>query len=524
MLIKAEKLQSQATQIQQRERKLNAKRGEILDRNGVVLATSESVYNIWVIHNQIEDQEGVIAMLTKELAMSKETVKERVKKVSSIEKIKSNVKKEVGEKILSYGFKGVICDPGYKRIYPYGNLASKVLGFAGGDNQGILGLEAKYEEYLAGSDGIIYTTTDARGREVVDEPKLWEEPTAGETLMTTLDVTMQSYAMQAAEKTYVQKEADGVEILVMNPKNGEIYAMVDYPEYDLNQPFCMENTNFSDVNQMWRNWCVSDTYEPGSIFKIVTASIALENNLVSLEESFYCPGYTVVEDRKIHCHKTSGHGSETFTTGIYNSCNPVFINVGLRIGPSLFYDSMQSYGLLDKTGIDLPGEAKTIMHKPDKIGEVELATVSFGQSFQISPIMLATTISSIINGGTKITPHVGMGIVGKENFTYPAGERVIGEETSQTMRSLLQGVVEEGGGSKAYLEGYEIGGKTATSQTFPRSDHKYISAFCGFYPAKNPKMLILVIIRNPKGLYYGGTIAAPVAREIMENLLPYLDK
>lgn len=534
---KSEYYSSLATDLQQRERRLPAARGEILDRNGIVLATNTSVYTISVIHNQIQDPEQVIEVLSRELNLSEDAVRKRVEKVSSIEKIKGNVDREVSERILAYGLSGVKVDEDYRRIYPYHELASKVLGFTGGDHQGILGLEAKYDEYLKGTDGTILTYTDARGIEVNGKEEQRIEPVAGDSLVTSLDYNIQTYCMQAAQKTYLQKEADGVEIIAMNPQNGEIIAMVDYPEYDLCSPFTLteQYSQYAGTeeeetyrNYMWRNWCVSDTYEPGSIFKIVTTSIALEEDLVSLDEGFYCPGYIVVEDRRIRCHKTNGHGSETFTTALYNSCNPVFIDLGMRIGAQRFYDYMGQFGLLEKTGVDLPGEAATIMHKPENIGPVELATISFGQSFQVSPIRLMTTVSGLLNGGNEVTPHVGVKMVNEKgettrSFSHESEETICSEETSETLRSLLQGVVEEGGGNKAYIEGFEIGGKTATSQTLPRSENKYISAFLGFAPADDPQILLMVIIRNPKGAYYGGTIAAPVAREIFENILPYLD-
>jgi stage V sporulation protein D (sporulation-specific penicillin-binding protein) len=526
-----------ATELQQRERDIKAARGKITDRNGVVLATNTSVCTISVIHNQITDAEAVIAMLSEELGISEETVRKRVEKVSSIERIKSNVDKETGDRILAYGYDGVKVDEDYKRVYPYDELASKVIGFTGSDNQGILGLEVKYDEYLSGTDGKILTYTDARGVEVENAPEDRIEPVAGNTLVTSLDYNIQMYCEQAAQKAYIQKEADGVDIIVMNPQNGEIYAMVDYPEYNLNDPFTLteayaEYTGTGEEstyqNLMWRNWCVSDSYEPGSIFKIITTSIALEEDLVQLDENFYCPGYITVEDRKIHCHKTAGHGSESFIEALQNSCNPVFINVGLRIGASRFYDYMSKFGMLKKTGIDLPGEAATIMHSKDAIGDVELATMSFGQSFQITPVQLAATVSGLINGGTRVTPHFGVAVVDEDGqeltrFSYDTTENIVSEETSETMRELLLSVVTDGGGSKAYIEGYEIAGKTATSQTLPRSEHKYISSFLGFAPADDPQVLVIVIIRNPTGVYYGGTIAAPVAKEIFENILPYLD-
>ncbi len=537
MIFCSEYYTKMATDLQQRERSVKAARGKILDRNGVVLASNASVCTISVIHNQIEDPEAVIAMLVEELGISEETARKRVEKVSSIERIKSNVDKKIGDRILAYGYAGVKVDEDYKRVYSYDTLASKVLGFTGADNQGIVGLEVEYDSYLCGTDGKILTYTDARGVEAENAPEERLEPVNGNSLVTSLDYNIQMYCEQAAQKAYIQKEADGVEIIVMNPQNGEIYAMVDYPEYNLNDPFTLidEYAEYAGTeeegeyqNAMWRNWCVSDTYEPGSIFKIVTTSIALEEDLVSLDEQFYCPGYIVVEDRKIRCHKTAGHGSETFVEGLQNSCNPVFIDVGLRIGAERYCDYMSQFGLLSKTNIDLPGEASTIMHSRDAIGPVELATMSFGQSFQISPIQLAATVSSLINGGTRITPHFGVSVVDEdgnevERFTYDTVEGICSDETSETLRELLLSVVSEGGGSKAYIEGYEIGGKTATSQTLPRSDNKYISSFIGFAPADDPQVLVLVIIRNPTGVYYGGTIAAPVAKEIFENILPYLD-
>ena len=537
MLFRGDYYSGLATDLQQRERKIKAARGKILDANGEVLASNKSVCTISVIYNQIKDPEAVISMLVKELGLPEEKVRKRVEKYSSIEKIKSNVDKETGNRILAYGYAGVKVDEDYKRDYPYDDLASKVLGFTGGDNQGIIGLEAVYDSYLQGTDGMILTTTDARGVEVNNIGEERVEPIAGNNLRISMDANIQMFAEQAAEKAYIQKEADSVSIIVMNPQNGELMAMVDYPEFNLNEPFVLTGEYEQYVgteeeqdylNQMWRNHCINDTYEPGSTFKIITASAALEEKVVSLEESFYCPGYIVVEDRRIRCHKTTGHGAESFVEGIENSCNPVFINSGLRIGADRFYDYFEQFGLLEKTHIDLPGEAATIMHKRENIGLVELATISFGQSFQITPIQLATTVSSIINGGTRITPHFGVQVEDTdgtvtESFTYDTREGVCSEETSETMRYLLEKVVSEGGGNKAYIEGYEIGGKTATSQTLPRSANRYISSFLGFAPADDPQVLVLVIIRNPSGVYYGGTIAAPVAKEIFENILPYLE-
>lgn len=535
MIFRGDYYSKLATDLQQRERQIKAARGKILDRNGVVLAGNKSVCTISVIHNQIEEPEKVIQMLCKELGISEEKVRKRVEKRSSIERIKSNVDKETGNRILAYGFAGVKVDEDYKREYPFDELGSKVLGFTGGDNQGIIGLETVYDKELQGTDGTILTTTDARGVEVDNIGEERVEPIAGNNLRLTMDANIQKFAEQAAQKAFIQKEADSVSILVMNPQNGEMLAMVDYPEFNLNEPFTLTET-YTDkgddkqdaLNQMWRNHCINDTYEPGSTFKIITASAALEEHVVSLEDRFHCPGYIVVEDRRIRCHKTTGHGAESFVEGIENSCNPVFINVGLRIGADRFYDYFEQFGLLQKTNIDLPGEAATIMHKREDIGLVELATVSFGQSFQITPIQLATTVSSIINGGNRVTPHFGMQVE-KEDGTcvkkmeYEPQTGICSPDTSEKMRFLLEKVVSEGGGNKAYIEGYTIGGKTATSQTLPRSANKYISSFLGFAPADDPQVLVLVIIRNPSGVYYGGTIAAPVAKEIFENILPYLE-
>ena len=535
MIFRGDYYSKLATDLQQRERQIKATRGKILDRNGVVLAGNKSVCTISVIHNQIEEPEKVIQMLCKELGISEEKVRKRVEKRSSIERIKSNVDKEIGNRILAYGFAGVKVDEDYKRDYPFDELGSKVLGFTGGDNQGIIGLETVYDKELQGTDGTILTTTDARGVEVDNIGEERVEPIAGNNLRLTMDANIQKFAEQAAQKAFIQKEADSVSILVMNPQNGEMLAMVDYPEFNLNEPFTLTET-YADkgddeqdaLNQMWRNHCINDTYEPGSTFKIITASAALEEHVVSLEDRFHCPGYIVVEDRRIRCHKTTGHGAESFVEGIENSCNPVFINVGLRIGADRFYDYFEQFGLLQKTNIDLPGEAATIMHKREDIGLVELATVSFGQSFQITPIQLATTVSSIINGGNRVTPHFGMQVEKADGtcvkkMEYEPQTGICSPDTSEKMRFLLEKVVSEGGGNKAYIEGYSIGGKTATSQTLPRSANKYISSFLGFAPADDPQVLVLVIIRNPSGVYYGGTIAAPVAKEIFENILPYLE-
>lgn len=521
MIFESSYYEGKAKEIQERERIISGIRGDILDRNGNVIAVNETAYNISVIHNQISDEEKVIEVLSGELGIDEEKVRKRVEKVSSIEKIKNNVSKEMGEKILSYNLDGVKVDESSIRYYPNNELFSKVIGFAGSDGQGVVGLETVYDKLLAGTPGKILTTCDGRGVEVEGFEEKRIAPGKGKNLITTLDVNIQKVCMEKAKEAYEANRADGVSIIAMNPKNGEIYAMVDYPEYDLNDPFEGE-----DLNSMWRNSCVSDTYEPGSTFKIITASIALEENLVTLDEKFYCPGYIVVEDRRIRCHKTAGHGSESFVEGIQNSCNPVFIDLGLRIGSDRYYDYFKKFGLLDKTGIDLPGEAGTIMHEKDKIGQVELATIAFGQSFQITPVQLMTTVSSLINGGTRIVPHIGM--AESENngktvkFEYENKEGICSEKTSETMRMLLESVVSEGSGKNAAVEGYKIGGKTATSQTFPRSDNIYIASFLGFYPADNPQIMYLVKINNPKDAYYGGTIAAPVAAELFKETIPYI--
>ena len=525
-----------AENLHERERDIKAARGNIYDRNGVVLAENKTVCTISVIHSQIEDPEKVIAVLTKELGMSEETVRKRVEKVSSIERIKTNVEKETGDAIRSYELAGVKIDEDYKRYYPYNELASKVIGFTGGDNQGIIGIEVKYDEYLEGINGKILTLTDARGVEIKNAGERRSEPVEGDDLYLSLDYNIQMYAAQAAVKVREEKQADSVSILVMNPQNGEILAMVNEPEFNLNEPFALNTeigTELSEeekqnaLNKMWRNQCINDTYEPGSTFKIITASAALEEGKVSLSDQFNCPGYKIVEDRRIRCHKVGGHGAEDFTHGIMNSCNPVFIEIGLRIGSDRFCDYFEQFGLLSRTNIDLPGEASTIMHKRENIGQVELATMSFGQSFQITPIQLATTVSSIINGGNRVTPHFGMETKNAEGdvthtFDYGQKEHIVSEETSTTMRYLLEKVVSEGSGKNAALEGFSIGGKTATSQTLPRSEKRYISSFLGFAPADDPQVLALIIINNPQGVYYGGTIAAPVCRDLFSNILPYL--
>lgn len=525
-----------AENLHERERDIKAARGNIYDRNGVVLAENKTVCTISVIHSQIEDPEKVIAVLTKELGMSEETVRKRVEKVSSIERIKMNVEKETGDAIRSYELAGVKIDEDYKRYYPYNELASKVIGFTGGDNQGIIGIEVKYDEYLEGINGKILTLTDARGVEIKNAGERRSEPVEGDDLYLSLDYNIQMYAAQAAVKVREEKQADSVSILVMNPQNGEILAMVNEPEFNLNEPFALNteiDTELSEeekqnaLNRMWRNQCINDTYEPGSTFKIITASAALEEGKVSLSDQFNCPGYKIVEDRRIRCHKVGGHGAEDFTHGIMNSCNPVFIEIGLRIGSDRFCDYFEQFGLLSRTNIDLPGEASTIMHKRENIGQVELATMSFGQSFQITPIQLATTVSSIINGGNRVTPHFGVETKNAEGevthtFVYGQKEHIVSEETSATMRYLLEKVVSEGSGKNAALEGFSIGGKTATSQTLPRSEKRYISSFLGFAPADDPQVLALIIINNPQGVYYGGTIAAPVCRDLFSNILPYL--
>ncbi|MCI9136598.1 MAG: peptidoglycan glycosyltransferase [Lachnospiraceae bacterium] len=549
-----------AEDLHERERDIKAARGKIIDATGTVLATNRTVCTISVIHSQIKDSEKVIEVLTKELGMEEETVRKRVEKVSSIERVKSNVDKEVGDRIRNYRLPGVKVDEDYKRYYPYGTLASKVLGFTGGDNQGIIGLEVIYEDYLKGSNGKILTLTDARGIEIENAGERRQEPVDGYNLHVSLDYNIQMYCEQAAKKAMEAKSADGVSVIVMNPQNGEIMAMVNVPEFDLNQPFTLQETEFQEeaedqgeteskedtesqerkskdslteaekqelLNQMWRNPCINDTYEPGSVFKIITTASAFEEGVVSLNDHFFCPGYKMVEDRRIHCHKRTGHGSEDFTQGIMNSCNPVFIELGLRLGVDNIYKYFEQFGLLKRTGIDLPGEAATIMHDKKNVGPVELATISFGQSFQITPIQLAATVSSFVNGGDRITPHFGVSIKDDqgeliETLQYEVEEGIISDETSKVLRSVLEKVVSEGSGKRAYIEGFSIGGKTATSQTLPRSANKYISSFLGFAPAENPQVLALAIINNPQGIYYGGTIAAPVVKEIFSNILPYL--
>lgn len=537
MIFDADYYQELAQDLHEREREIKAARGEIVDRNGVVLATNRTVCTISVIHSQVEEPEEVISVLSRELELDQAEVRKKVEKVSSMEKIKTNVDKETGDRIRGYDLAGVKVDEDYKRYYPYDELASRVLGFTGGDNQGIIGLEVKYEEYLKGVNGTILTVTDARGVELngVAEDRI--EPVPGETLRVSLDYNIQSYCQQAAEKVMEEKQAEAVSILLMNPQNGEIYAMVNVPEFNLNEPYelntgadeaALSDEDLQDeLNQMWRNRCINDTYEPGSVFKIITSSACLEEGVVSLDDTFFCPGYRIVEDRKIRCHKVGGHGQETFVQGIQNSCNPVFMDIGLRLGADRFYEYFEKFGLMKLTNIDLPGEAGTIMHKKEDIGTVELATMTFGQSFQVTPIQMAVTVSSIVNGGNRVTPHVGMEILDNngsivKEFDYEAEPGIVSEETSETMQMLLESVVSEGSGKNAYLEGYSIGGKTATSQTLPRSANKYISSFLGFAPADDPQILGMVIIHDPQGVYYGGTIAAPVLRSIYDNVLPYL--
>lgn len=537
MVFEAPYYQEQAEELHERERDIKAARGEILDVNGTVLATNRTVCTISVIHSQITDPERVIQELSRLLELDEGSVRKKVEKVSSMERIQTNVDKEIGDQIRSLGLDGVKVDEDYKRYYPYDELASKVLGFTGGDNQGIIGLEVMYEEYLKGINGKILTTTDARGIELSQVAEDRIEPVAGNTLQISLDYNIQTYAQQMAEKVMEEKQAEKVAILMMDPGNGEILAMVNVPEFNLNDPFTLNTEDggaaLSDeekqeaLNQMWRNGSINDTYEPGSTFKIITASACLEEGVVDLDDTFQCPGYRVVEDRKIRCHKVGGHGAETFVEGIRNSCNPVFIDIGLRLGTDRFFDYFQQFGLMDQTGVDLPGEAGTIMHKKENVGLVELATMSFGQSFQIAPIQLAATVSSLINGGERVTPHLGVRILDGEGkkvkeFSYGSGGRIVSEETSAQMRTLLEGVVAEGSGKNAYVEGYRIGGKTATSQTLPRSANKYISSFVGFAPADDPQILAMCVIYDPQGIYYGGTIAAPVIGDIFRNTFPYL--
>lgn len=526
-----------AKELHERERSIKAARGRIIDANGTVLADNKTVCTISVIHSQIEEPDRIVEVLSKELDLSEEYVRKRVEKYSSIERIKSNVDKEIGDAVRAYNLAGVKVDEDYKRYYPYDSLASKVLGFTGADNQGIIGIEVKYEEYLKGEEGTILTVTDARGVEIDEAGEERIEPVAGNDLYISLDINIQSYAAQLAKQVMETKEAERVSIIVMNPQNGEIMAMVDVPEFDLNNPYdipeSMDTGNLTQeqtqeiLNGIWRNGCISDTYEPGSTFKIITAAAGLEEGVVTVDDQFSCPGYIMVEDRRIRCHKTTGHGAENFVQATMNSCNPVFITVGLRLGVDNFYKYFTQFGLLNKTGIDLPGEAGTIMHKKEDMKAVELATVSFGQSFQITPIQLATTVSSIINGGTRVTPHFAVMTADREgnqmkSFSYPVEKNIVSQETSETMRMILEQVVANGTGKNGYVEGASVGGKTATSQTLPRGSGRYIASFIGFAPAENPQVLALAIIHNPQGVYYGGQIAAPVVRQLFENILPYL--
>lgn len=559
MCFRSDHYYEKAKDLHERERDIKATRGKILDAKGNVLASNRTVCTISVIHSQIKEPEKVIALLTQKLKMDEATVRKRVEKVSSIERVKTNVEKSVGDEIRESNLAGVKVDEDYKRYYPYGSLASKVIGFTGGDNQGIIGLEVKYEDILKGEPGKILTTTDARGVEIDKLGETRQDPEEGKSLILSLDANIQEYAQQAALKVMEEKQAERVSILLMNPQNGEIYACVNVPEFDLNDPFTLnedlqakldmreEQTIEKEteqtaaqmaaktkskrkqelLNQMWRNPCMNDTYEPGSTFKIITMSAGLEAGVVTPNDRFYCPGYKLVEDRRIHCAKRIGHGSQNFVEGAQNSCNPVFIEVGLRLGVDRYYKYFRQFGLLDKTGIDLPGEAGTIMHQKKNMGEVELATVSFGQSFQITPVQLATTVSSLINGGRRITPHFGVAVLNPDGtegkkLEFPVKEGIVSEETSKKVREILETVVSQGSGKNAKIEGYSIGGKTATSQTLPRSANRYISSFLGFAPAENPQVLGLCIIHNPQGIYYGGTIAAPVIRSIFENILPYL--
>ena len=533
----SERYYDSAEELHERERDIKAARGLILDARGKVLASNRTVCTVSVIHSQIREPEKVIRILAEKLGMKEEDVRKRVEKISSIERIETNVDKSTGDAIRECRLDGVKVDEDYKRYYPYGSLASRVLGFTGGDNQGIIGLEVKYDEILKGKPGKILTTTDARGIELDSLGERRKEPEEGKSLWLSLDINIQKYAQQEALKVMEEKQAERVSILIMNPQNGEIYACVNVPEFDLNDPFTLNIPGNTDemteeqkqecLNQMWRNPCLNDTYEPGSTFKIITMAAGLEEGVVSVDDRFYCPGYILVKDRRIHCAKRTGHGSQNFVEGAQNSCNPVFIQVGLRLGVDRYYRYFRKFGLLTKTGVDLPGEARTIMHQEKNMGEVELATVSFGQSFQITPIQLAVTVSSLINGGRRVTPHFGTAVSDREQtkaeeLVYPVKEGIVSSETSGQIREILEKVVSLGSGKNAGIQGYHIGGKTATSQTLPRSSCRYISSFLGFAPAENPQVLGLCIIHDPKGVYYGGTVAAPVIRSIFENILPYL--
>lgn len=534
MIIKSGTYSEDAMSVQERERSIKAPRGLICDRNGVVIASNRPVCSISVIHNQITDAEEVIDILSDKLDISEETVRKKVEKISSREKIKSNVDKAIADEIRNLDLDGVMVDEDYKRYYPYSDMASKVIGFTGADNQGIVGLEVKYDEILMGQDGSINTLTDARGIEIKNAAETRVEPVAGNNLVISIDVNIQKYVEQAAMQVLERKNANRVCIIVMNPQNGEIYALADVPEYDLNDPFTLnydlpegEEVTQDRLNQMWRNFCINDTYEPGSTFKIITATSAFEEGVVTVDDGFYCPGYRVVEDRRIRCHKVAGHGQQTFKEGIMNSCNPVFMDIGSRVGAANFYKRMGMLGLFEKTGVDLPGEAGSIFHKLDNVGAVELATMSFGQSFQITPLQLIRAVSAVINGGTLVTPHFGIYVTDSNNniidkLEYVTKPGAVSAETSETMKYLLESVVSEGTGKRAYVEGYTIGGKTATSEKLPRSSNKYISSFIGFAPAENPQVITLILIDEPEGVYYGGTIAAPVVGEIYQNILPYL--
>lgn len=536
MIWEAEYYAEKATQLHERERSIKAARGRILDCNGEVLADNRTVCTISVIHNQIEDSEAVIAMLCRELELSEEYVRKRVEKYSSMERIKSNVDKSVGDRIREYELAGVKVDEDYKRYYPYGELASKVLGFTGGDNQGIIGLEVIYEKYLQGKPGMILTMTDAKGIEVEAAGERRVEPVNGNDLYISLDRNIQTYATQLAYQAMETKQAQSVSILAMNPQTGEIYAMVNVPEFDLNDPYALpegtdENLSQQEqqdiLNRIWRNGCINDTYEPGSTFKIITAAAGLEQGVITPQSRFSCPGFIIVDDRKIRCHKVGGHGGQDFTHCMMNSCNPALISVGLLLGVDTYYDYFTHFGLLTRTGVDLPGEAGTIMHNKENMGPVELATVSFGQSFQITPIQLLTTVSSIINGGRRITPHFGVRVVDAqgnlvESFAYPVTNDIVSEETSATMREILEMVVKAGSGRNGQVEGYRIGGKTATSQTLPRGSGRYISSYIGFAPADDPQVIAIAIVNTPQGVYYGGQVAAPIIRQLFENILPYM--
>lgn len=536
MINRADYYGEKAKEVHQRQREVKAARGIIYDRNGVEIASNKPVSTISVIHNQIQDPEKVISVLSEVLKLPEEKVRKRVEKVSSIEKIKSNVDKETSDQIRDMELAGVMVDEDYKRYYPYSEFASKVIGFTGADNQGIVGIEVAYDKYLQGTDGSILTMTTARGLEIDGKAEERVEPVAGTDLYTSLDVNIQTFAQQAAEKVMKAKKAKSVRILMMNPQNGEIYAMVNVPEFDLNDPYTLPEASLKGLsvkkkqealNGMWRNACVSDTYEPGSTFKVITAASALEAGVVKLEDTFHCPGFKVVEDRRIRCHKTTGHGTETFVQGVQNSCNPVFMEVGARLGVDNMFQYMQHLGILSKTGIDVPGEAFTIMHQKENVGAVELATMSFGQSFQLTPVRLLSTISMIINGGTQITPHFGVKLEDSDKtaikkLTYPSQENVVSSQTSETMRMILESVVSQGSGKKAYVEGYQVGAKTGTSEKLPRHSSKYIASCMGFAPADHPVVAALVLIDEPQGIYYGGTIAAPVISELLDNALPYL--